>query len=122
MQKPIKLGGSVDNDHAKQISSLFEKYYSNRIAVVALEQQGNYGKTVHVSAKVDLAGMNKKTLRFYSFDSKSNKFLPLNPQPRYYLDEKKHLHFDTYFAGDIVITDSLLSQRGGFQSQLNKSL
>lgn len=122
MPQKIKLGGSVDNDHAKQIRSLFEKYYNNRIAVVALEQKGNYGKTVHVSAKVDLAGMNKKTLRFYSFDSVSNQFLPLNPQPRFYLDEKKHLHFDTYFAGDIVITDSPLSHRGGLQNQFDKSL
>lgn len=121
MQNYIRLGGSVDNEHAQQIRALFEKYYSNLIAVVALEQQGNYGKTVHVSAKVNLAGMNKRALQFYSFDSKSNKFLPLNPQPRYYLDEKKFLHFDTYFAGDIVITDSPLSQRGGFQSQLDKA-
>lgn len=122
MPQQIKLGGSVDNDHAKRIRELFEKYYSNRIAVIALEQQGNYGKTVHVSAKVDLAGMNKKTLRFYSFNSVSNKFLPLNPQPRFYMDEKKHLHFDTYFAGDIVITDSPLLHRGGFQGQFDKSL
>lgn len=61
-------------------------------------------------------------MKFYSFDINDNKFLPLNPQPRFYIDEKKHLHFDTYFAGDIIITDSPLSQRGGIQSKLDKSL
>lgn len=61
MIQQMRLGGSVDNDRAKQVRALFEKYYDNRIAVIALEQQGNYGKTVHVSAKVNLTGMDKKT-------------------------------------------------------------
>lgn len=103
--KEIKLGGSVDNERAKQIRDLFEKHYDNKIAVIVLEQQGDYGKVVHVTAKADLSAINKKTLYFYSFDMKTNKFVPVNPQPRYWIDEKKRLNFDTYYAGDIVITD-----------------
>ncbi len=113
LQKPVKLGGSVDNDRAKHIKELFAKHYDNKIAVIVLEQQGNYGKTVHVTAKVDLTDMNKKALRFYSFDMQNNKFILTNPQPRFWIDEKKYLHFDTFYAGDIVITDRALSKRGG---------
>ncbi len=102
---PIKYGGSVKSDRARSIRALFERYYENKIAVVALEQQSSYGKTVHITAKVDLSGMSRNTLRFYSFDIKSNKFIPINPPPKFYVDEKKALHFETNYAGDIVITD-----------------
>jgi hypothetical protein len=107
----MKLGGSVKSERAKAIRARFEKYYDNNIAVIALEQQGSYGKTVHITAKVDLSGMNRNTLRFYSFDAASNKFVPINPPPKFYVDEKKALHFDTSFAGDIVITDRPLMQK-----------
>ena len=109
--KAVKLGGSVNNEHVKHIRALFEKYYGNKIAVISLEQKGNYGKTVKVSAKVDLTGMNKRTLRFYSYDVKSGTFIPVNPPPRYYIDEKGFLNFDTFMAGDIVITDSALLRK-----------
>jgi hypothetical protein len=101
----IKYGGSVKNERAKSIRALFERYYDNKIAVVALEQQGSYGKTVHITAKADLSEMNRNTLRFYSFDINNNRFAPINPPPKFYIDEKKALHFETNFAGDIVITD-----------------
>lgn len=108
---PIKLGGSVNNERAQQVRALFEKYYENSIAVIALEQQGNYGKIVHITAKADISKMSRKTLRFYSFDLRNNKFVMLNPQPRFYVDEQKYLHFDTEFAGDIVITDRPLKRK-----------
>lgn len=110
-QKPIKLGGSVNNERAKHIQAMFEKYYDNNIAVIALEQRGNYGKIVHVAAKANLTGMNRKTLRFYSFDLDTSKFVMINPQPRFWTDEKKYLHFDTFYAGDIVVTDRPLKRK-----------
>lgn len=110
-ENEIKLGGSVDNDRAKQTRALFLKYYDNNIAVISLEQQGNYGKTVHVSAKADLSGMNKRTLRFYSYDGATGKFIFTKPQPRFWIDEKGFLNFDTFFAGDIVVTDRQLKRK-----------
>ena len=109
--EPVKLGGSVNNEHAMHIRALFEKYYDNKIAVIALEQKGNYGKIVQVSAKVNLKGMNRRTLRFYSYDAKTGKFIPVTPPPRYYIDEKGFLNFDTFVAGDIIITDSALLRK-----------
>lgn len=109
-QKPVKLGGSLDSEQAKRTRALFEKYYDNKIAVISLEQQGNYGKTVHVTAKANLSGMNKKTLRFYSYDPATRKFVFTNPQPLFYI-ENGYLNFDTYFAGDIIITDKPLMRK-----------
>lgn len=110
-QKPIKLGGSLSSGRAVRTRSLFERYYNNKIAVIALEQDGDYGKTVKVSAKVDLRGMNQRTLRFYSYNAQTGKFIFINPQPRFYVDEKGFLNFDTFFAGDIIITDAALRKK-----------
>lgn len=109
-QKPVRLGGSLDSERAKRTRALFEKYYDNKVAVISLEQQGDYGKTVHVTAKADLSGMNRKSLRFYSYDPATGKFILTNPQPLFYIDNG-YLHFDTYFAGDIIVTDRPLKRR-----------
>lgn len=109
-QKNVKLGGSLNSERANRTRALFLKYYENKIAVISLEQLGDYGKTVHVTARANLSGMNKKTLKFYSYDPDTGKFIPLDPQPIYYTDNG-YLHFDTYLAGDIIITDSPLQRK-----------
>lgn len=107
----IKQGGSASNERAKRIRALFEAYYDNSIAVISLDQKGDYGRTVHVKAKADLTDMNKKTLHFYSFSAETNKFVLMNPQPRFWIDVEHYLHFETFHAGDIVITDRPLKRK-----------
>ncbi|GHU80964.1 hypothetical protein FACS1894191_7290 [Clostridia bacterium] len=95
-------GAAVDSTKAK-----FAKWFTNKTAVIHLEQQEPWGQSVEIAAKVDLSGMDTKSLVFYAYDKKTNTYKRI-PAPKYWTDTNGYLHFTTELAGDIIITDKPL--------------
>ena len=88
----------------------FEKYFSNKMVVVSLGQQGAYGMPVTIAVKLDLSALNNNSLRIYSYDKASNKYYQLEAA-NISVDQNGYLHFTTGMGGDIIITDKPLTLR-----------
>lgn len=104
------LSGSVKGTKVERTRARFEKWFSNRFAVVSLEQQGDWGLTVRIAAKVDLKGLDTESLVFYAFDRKTNTYTRIE-KPAYSIDANGYLCFHTALGGDIVITDKVLDKK-----------
>lgn len=107
VSKDIKLRATIGTTNTK---SKFEKFYSNKLAVISLEQQNAFGMPVDIAAKLDLAGMDTKTLYFYAYDRAANTYKRIM-EPNYRIDTKGFLHFTTVLAGDILVTDKPLTKK-----------
>lgn len=108
--KDILVSGYVKSDAVNQTKTKFEKYFKNKLTVVSMEQQGDFGVSIRIAAKVDLSGMDTKDLCFYSYDKKANSYRRI-ANPAYRLDKNGYLYFATEFAGDIVISDGVLIKK-----------
>ena len=94
----------------KPTTNLFTKYFDNNIRSIALGQQGAFGMTVSIAAKVDLTNMNTKNLYFYSYDKAAGIYTRIE-QPAHFIDTAGYLHFNTANGGSIIITDSPLKRK-----------
>ena len=108
--RDIKYGIYTDDSNVSSTRNMFQKYYDNSVAVVRLAQNTSYGFPVSIAVKVDLSGLNTKTLKFYSYDRTTGKYFAI-PSPAYWTDNAGYLHFNTTLAGDIVITDKPLKAK-----------
>ncbi len=106
----IYLSGRVKATAVDVRKAQFEKWFTNKIRVIHLEQQTPWGVPVEIAAKVDLTGMNTAKLFFYSYDKAKNEYLPIY-QPNYWIDKNGYLHFTTKLAGDIIISEGPLQRR-----------
>ena len=104
---PMQLTGSLDSQHVKEIKKLFEEYFENKVVVLELAQQVEFGMFLSVAAKLNLSGFDRNTLIFYSYNKATNICTRI-PSPKYYIDSTGYLWFRTRMAGDIIITDSEL--------------
>lgn len=91
-------------------ASVVSKYFGNEVAVVSFAQQGAFGMNVSAAVKVDTTALNTKTLMFYSYDAKANKFTAIEA-PAYFVDSAGYLHFTTPVGGSIVIADKPLARK-----------
>ena len=108
--KTLRLSGSVDSDHGRDVKTLFEHHFQNKIVVVELTQNVDFGMYVNIAAKVNLGGLNTRTLYFYSYDTATNIYSRIN-NTWSYVDANGYLWFRTRLAGDIIITDKELQQK-----------
>lgn len=114
--KATDLTGSIDLDvrtDARGIArteNVFNTYFSNKLAIVSLGQQGSYGMTLGLAVKVDLTQLDTSKLVFYSYNKATNTYAQITA-PAYFIDSNGYLHFATSVGGDIVITDSALTQK-----------
>jgi hypothetical protein len=106
----LALGVWTESIITSSISESLGRWYSNRLAVVKFDQQGELGARVQIAARVDLTGLNTNTLVFYSFDQASNRLIKLS-DPGYTVDQNGFLHFSTNLGGSIIITDRDLARR-----------
>ena len=104
----IQLGVYTEPAKTLAVTKLFQNYFDNPVHTVYMEQQGGFGERLEVAAKVDLTGLNMKTLVFYSYDAKTNTYFKIT-DPSYRMDASGYLHFYTNLAGSIVIADKPLS-------------
>ncbi|MEG2852387.1 MAG: hypothetical protein RR879_05995, partial [Hydrogenoanaerobacterium sp.] len=105
----IKLGVKTD-DAATQATKEAFKNFDNKMAVASFAQQGSFGMAIKVAVKVDLTGLNTKTLVFTSFDKKTGKYVQL-PKTAYTIDKNGYIHFTTSMGGEILITDKPLVKK-----------
>lgn len=105
-KEKVLLGGAVTG---KAVEATTQKFagFDNKLAVVSLTQKSPFPVTTEIAAKVDLTGLNTKSLYFYSYDEELNRYYPINA-PSYRIDQGGYLHWNTLRAGEIVITDKPL--------------
>ena len=110
----LLVSGYVTGAQAQATTTLFEKYFSNKVRTIHLDQTGAWGQTVELAARVDLAGMDVTKLMIYSYDKATNTYRRIE-NPAYWVDKNGYLHFTTPYAGDIVISEGALAliENGG---------
>lgn len=61
--------------------ALFEKYFQNEVAVLALNQREGFGMTVNLAAKMNLEGLDTGKLMAYTYDPAANIYSLLEEKP-----------------------------------------
>lgn len=100
----LLLSGYVNGARVEQMQAICKRWFQNKIVVVSLLQQGEFGQPVRVAALVDLTGMDTANLRFYTYDRASNTYKQLSGTD-YTVDGQGYLHFTTSYGGDILICE-----------------
>ena len=101
----INLECAIDN---KPTRTVFEKYFDNEIDIVSFGHKGDFGMDIEIITNSNFNEKNQKSLKFYSYDSKTNKYDYIK-NPDYSIDENGKLNFKTSIGGDIIITDKNLT-------------
>lgn len=113
MKPTVYPGVFVDEVETGDTRKLFESRFENQnLAVICLDQDGDYGTTVEVAAAVDLTGFNTDSLYLYRYDRETGKYEPMS-KTEHFVDTKDFLHFMTTKGGDIIVTDKPLTEKGG---------
>jgi len=105
--KNVQLGVTLDD---KASRTALSKLYRNNMQMVKFTQTGAFGMDVTVTAKLNLTGMNTKTLQFYTYD-RTKKTLTQITLPNYSIDKNGYLHFTTNMGNTVIITDSVLQKK-----------
>ena len=65
--EPLKLGVYTEPARTATTTGLFERFFDNNIATISLEQQGSFGASLQIAARVDLSTLDITALVFYSY-------------------------------------------------------
>jgi hypothetical protein len=109
--KDISLLSSttISSENCKNVTALMNRFYSNQVSVIRLDQKGSYGQTVTVYAKLDNARLNTTALRFYSYDSAANKLDAITTG--YRVSDDGYVTFNTTVGNYVIVTDSAMRQK-----------
>ncbi|MFV0400648.1 MAG: beta strand repeat-containing protein [Oscillospiraceae bacterium] len=110
VQGVIQTGVYTSASKVSAVTKMFNKYFSNKIVVIHLDQAGSFGMEVEIAAKVDLKDLNTKSLQFYSYSLTSNSYVAIQ-NPKYFIDSSGYLHFNTTVGGEIIVTDQPLQRK-----------
>jgi len=108
--KDAMLSAWVQGAAVNKTTAVFERWFANKICVVAFDQQDDWEHPIQAAAKVDLDDMNVENLVFYSYNQETNSFKRI-ATPEYRIDANGYLHFTTPFAGSIVISEGTLERK-----------
>lgn len=108
--KGLNFAASTTSAQANSTKEFFQKWFSNNVRVVSLNQKTAFGQTASIAAKVDLSNMNTQNLYFYAYNSENNSYDRITA-PAYYVDSAGYLHFNTAKGGDIIISSGPLSYK-----------
>lgn len=106
----IKLGVYTDEDRIAPTKSLFEKYFDNNVAVIKLDHQKSFGTRLQIAALADISKLDSKNLYFYAYDNSTNTYNRIY-NTGYWVDSNGYVRLYTSLAGDIVITDKVLTSK-----------
>lgn len=111
-KEDFALGVYVEDSKVASVKTLFEKHYSNTVAVVKMEQASSLAAPVTVVARADLSKLNTDTLYFYTYNRSANTFDPV-PAPNHRIDKHGYLHLTTATNKGqyIIITDKALASK-----------
>lgn len=110
LKNDVLLRVTTNTADTAATAALFQKHFGARVAVVSLAQQGPIGMRVQIAVKADPAIDTKKPLYFYVFDKKTNRYYPV-ANPAYTIDKNGWLYFFTDRGGEILYTNTPLSNR-----------
>ncbi|MCI9363830.1 MAG: hypothetical protein HFG17_06175, partial [Oscillospiraceae bacterium] len=88
----------------------FNRYYSNRLDVVALAQKGSFGIPASVAARLALPNAKAADLHFYSFNAATNTYQEIT-QTDAFFDVNGYLHFNTELGDYIIISVDTLKRK-----------
>ena len=106
----VNVWASTTSPAAVNAERHFNRFFNNRVAVVSFGHQGSFGTEVRVAARVDLTGLDRNSLMFYSYNSSTN-VATIMQGVTYRIDTSGFVHFYTTHGGEIVITDRPLAAR-----------
>jgi hypothetical protein len=109
--KDISLLSSttISSENCRNVTEFMNRYYSNQVSVIRLDQKGSYGQTVTVYAKLDNARLNTSALRFYSYDSAANKLEAMTTG--YRVNESGYVTFNSNVGNYVIVTDSAMKRK-----------
>jgi len=105
----LQLGVFTESKWTQPIRDLFRRHFTNNVAVVSMEQQGQLGARMRVAAMVDVSHLDAGRLIFHSYNRTTGRYTIIQ-NPEYSIDTRGFLHFYTSLGGDIVITDFPLTR------------
>ncbi len=105
----LLVSGYVKGSEVDRVKAIFEKYFSNKVRTIHLDQTGTWGQVAEIAARVDLAGMDVTKLYLYSYDKATNTYRRIE-KPAYWVDTNGYLHFTSVLAGDIIISEGPLAR------------
>lgn len=107
--KDLLVSGHVSGEMVTQRKEQLKELFPNEIAVICMDQQGEFGMQIQVAAKVDLSGLDIDNLYFYSYDRQLETYTRI--QTEYEVDTNGFIHFNTMLGGDIIITNAPLDSK-----------
>ena len=110
LTKDMVVSGYVKGAEVDSVRKNYEKWFNNKVRVIHFDQQADWEQPVGVAARIDLAGMDDKNLYFYAYDKKANSYRRIE-KPAYWIDKNGYLHFDTPYAGEIIISEGPLEKK-----------
>ncbi len=103
----IKLGVTLGDE---KVTTKFDQYFKNNIAVVKFDQTGSFGMSIKAAVKLDLSKLDTKALVFYSYNPKTNTYTKMTA-PNYRIDANGYLHFTTSMGNCVIVTDQPLARK-----------
>lgn len=108
--KGVVVAAITDEEVLSDMIAKYEKRFDNRFAAIQFFQEGSFGTTVQVSAKVNLKKLDTQSLHFYSVNRVANTYVQIE-NPNYSIDDNGYLTFQTTEGGTMLITDRPLTQK-----------
>jgi hypothetical protein len=100
---------TISSDNCRNVTALMNRYYSNQVSVIRLDQKGAYGQTAAVYAKLDNASLYTAPLRFYTYDTAANRLDAFNTS--YSVSRDGYITFTTAVGNYIVVSSGALKRR-----------
>ena len=107
--KDVTFGGSAGSANAANVTSVFAKYFSNKISVFGITEPVDYGMPMGIALKADLTGLDNKALIVSSYNSAVNNYRQATNSC--WIDKNGYLHFSTEMAGSYVVSDKALARK-----------
>jgi serine/threonine protein kinase len=106
----VQLGVYVDDDHVEAMQDRFERSYQNDFRIIYLTQDGGYGMTVYISAKLDLVYFDTSNLYFYSYNPATDEYKTLtNTNAK--IDNNGYIQFQTDTGNFIIVSEGALVRK-----------
>lgn len=108
-KKAINPGLTTTGTSLEKVTKKLNKNFKNEMHVIKADQSGSYGITVRVATKIDTDDFNTKKLRFYSYNSKTNKIKEIT-NTNYSVNDSGYVHFNTSVGDYLVISEGQLKK------------
>jgi hypothetical protein len=101
---------TISSENCRNVTALMNRYYSNQISVIRLDQKGTFGQAAAIYAKLDNPRLTSaSSLRFYSYDTAANRLNAFAANAS--ISSDGYITFITTAGNYIIVSDGLLRRR-----------